>query len=96
MSNSNHSPIDCYGTVVILGSLVRILSLSGQWYDLLTADEKPLVESMIGEEFVVEEIDEYGHPWVRKSWSNEAEGTCNSHSIALEPKEMLYIGQKAI
>jgi len=47
---------------------------------------------MIGEEFEIEEIDEYGHPWIRKSWPNEAEGTCNSHSIALEPHEMELIG----
>jgi hypothetical protein len=32
--------------------------------------------------------DEYGHPWVRKSWPNEETGTCNSHSIALESQEM--------
>ena len=72
---------------------MRVLKLSGDWYDKLPEDEKSLVESMIGEEFVVEEIDEYGQPWVRKHWPNEAEGTCQSHAIALEPREMLSIGE---
>ncbi len=58
-------------------------------------NEKENVQSMVGEVFVVEEIDEYGQPWVRKSWPNEAEGTCNSHSVALEPREMEYVGESA-
>lgn len=71
-----------------MGAKVRLLCLSGQWLDELPSDEKQDVLSMIGEVFEVEEIDEYGHPWVRKSWPNEEEGTCNSHSIALESQEM--------
>ena len=51
---------------------------------------------MIGEIFEIEEIDEYGHPWIRKSWPNEEEGTCNSHSIALEPNEMEVINEQAL
>ena len=51
---------------------------------------------MIGEVFEVEEIDEYGYPWVRKSWPNEAEGRCQSHSIALEPHEMELIDGDAL
>ena len=43
---------------------------------------------MIGEIFEVEEIDEYGSAWIRKSWENEEEGTCIGHSIALAPHEM--------
>jgi len=88
-------PIDCNGTVVRVGSRVRVLSLSGDWYEKLPVDERSRVESMIGEEFTVEEIDEYGQPWVWKRWPNEAEGTCQSHSIALEPREMLYLGSEA-
>jgi hypothetical protein len=49
------------------------------------------VDSMIGEIFEVEEIDKYGQPWVCKRWPNEAEGTCQSHSVALEPREMLCV-----
>jgi hypothetical protein len=81
-------PIDKNGTVVTVGQFVRVLGLSGDWFDKLPADERADVESMIGEVFSVEEIDEYGQPWVRKAWPNEAEGVCHSHSIALEPNEM--------
>jgi len=79
---------DRYGKTVRVGTRVRLVALSGAWIDELPADEKQDVLSMIGEVFEVEEIDEYGHPWIRKSWPNEEEGTCESHSIALEPEEM--------
>jgi hypothetical protein len=82
------SPIDINGSPVAVGSAVRLLSLSGQWLEDLPAEERSEVMSMVGEIFVVEEIDEYGHPWVRKSWSNEAQGKCQSHSVALEHHEM--------
>jgi hypothetical protein len=88
-------PIDCNGRLVSVGSLVRVLRLSGNWFDQLPPDERTRVESMIGEIFPVDEIDEYGQPWVRKSWPNEAEGTCMSHSVALEPSEMQYIGESS-
>jgi len=51
---------------------------------------------MIGETFEVEEIDEYGHPWVCKSWPNEAQGACRSHSIALEPHEVELLSESAL
>jgi hypothetical protein len=81
-------PQDCNGRPVKLRAKVRLIKLSGKWLDELPLDEKQDVLSMIGEVFEVEEIDEHGHPWVRKSWSNEEEGRCHSHSIALEPQEM--------
>jgi hypothetical protein len=62
----------------------------------LPPDEKQDVLSMIGEVFEVEEIDEHGYPWVRKSWPNEAEGTCHSHSIALESLEMELVDVDAL
>ena len=84
-------PVDCHGVLARVGSRVRVLSLSGEWFDNLPEEERPLVESMIGEVFAVEEIDKYGQPWVCKRWPNEAAGTCRSHSVALEPHEMLLI-----
>ena len=44
---------------------------------------------------IIEEIDEYGHPWVRKSWPNNEEGKCHSHSIALESIEMELLDSDA-
>ena len=82
------NPIDINGSPVTVGSTVRLLSLSGQWLEDLPVEERSDVMSMVGEIFVVEEIDKYGQPWVRKSWPNEAEGRCHSHSVALEQYEM--------
>lgn len=81
-------PVDKNGTAVTVGQRVRVIGLSGDWFDKLPVDERADVESMIGEVFPVEEIDDYGQPWVRKAWPNEGAGTCRSHSIALEPNEM--------
>ena len=84
-------PCDVDGRAVSVGTRVRLLSLSGQWLDDLPADEKADVVSMVGEVFEVEEIDEQGNPWVRKSWPDDADGQCHSHSIALEAHEMRVI-----
>lgn len=72
------SPKDTNGNIVQVGTRVRVLSLSGRWLEELPGDEKDDVLSMIGEVFEVEEIDEYGQPWVRKQ----------SHSVALASSEM--------
>jgi hypothetical protein len=89
-------PKDKHGNVVGVGTYVRLLSLSGRWVQDLPADEQDDVLSMVGEVFEVEEIDEYGQPWIRKSWPNEAEGKCSSHSIALEPNEMEVVGDHTL
>ena len=81
-------PIDINGYPVTVGTKIRLLSLAGQWLDDLPAEEKNDVLSMIGEIFVVKEIDDYGYPWVQKSWPNETDGECHSHSVALERHEM--------
>lgn len=91
---SNH-PQDRNGNTVRVGARVRLISLSGQWSENLPEDEKADVQSMIGEVFRIEEIDEHGHPWIRKSWPNEKEGTCHSHSIALEAQEMELVEDSA-
>jgi hypothetical protein len=57
-------PVDRNGKLVHAGSRVRLLSLSGEWFESLPLEEKADVESMIGEVFEVEEIDEYGQPWI--------------------------------
>ncbi|MES2951037.1 MAG: hypothetical protein V4858_21075 [Pseudomonadota bacterium] len=94
MSKVPRQPIDKNGIVVRVGSRVRVVCLSGDWFDRLPLEERADVESMVGEIFAVEEIDAYGQPWIRKAWPNEAEGTCRSHSIAPEPREMEYVGEE--
>ncbi len=69
-----------------VGTRVRVVSLSGKWLDELPGDEKDEVLSMIGQVFEVEEIDEYGQPWVRK----------RSHSVALESYEMEVVSENAL
>lgn len=75
-----------------VGDQVKLLSLSGQWLLDLPEEEKIDVMSMIGEIFEITEIDEYGHPWIGKSWLNEAGDACRGHSIALESHEMELVG----
>src|SRR5262245_26945538 len=85
--------VDRNGKPVTIGSLVRVIRLSGEWFDNLPPDERSNVESMIGEVFTVEEIDEYGQAWVTKTWPNEVEETFRSHSVALALDEMECIGE---
>ncbi len=81
-------PRDKAGRIVRVGDRVRLLTLTGNWLDELPDDEIDDVRSMMGEVFEIEEIDEYGQPWIRKSWPDLEEGKCHSHSIALESHEM--------
>lgn len=90
------SPTDKHGNVVSVGTHVRLLELSGQWLEQLPHDEKADVLSMIGEVFEIEEIDEYGQAWVRKSWFDSAGGMCSSHSIGLESHEMEIASASAV
>lgn len=96
MTASIPQPCDRKGRAVGVGARIRLIGLSGRWLDELPPDEKRDVLSMIGEVFAVEEIDEHGHPWIRKSWPNEEEGKCHSHSIALESQEIELLDDNAL
>ncbi|KAB8190460.1 hypothetical protein [Marilutibacter maris] len=82
------APRDKNGSPVAVGMRVRLLGLSAQWLDDLSDDEKAGLLSMVGEVFEIEEIDEYGQPWVRKFWFDEDGEACAFHSIGLEAQEM--------
>jgi len=88
-------PEDRNGRIVGIGSRVRLLALSGKWLDELPPNERRDVLSMIGEVFKIEEIDEYGHPMVRKSWPSEEQGTYHSHSVAVDPNEIELVDTHA-
>ena len=92
----NSQPRDIAGNIVQVGARIRLLRLSGKWIEDLPVDEKQGVLSMIGKVFEVEDIDEYGCPWIRQSWPNEDEGTCHSHSISLEANEMELVNEHAL
>ena len=87
------SPKDRSGKTVQVGSRVRLVQVSRKWLDDLPIDKKRDVLSMVGEVFEVEEIDEYGRPWISKWWRAEGEENCRSHSIALEPFETELVGE---
>ena len=91
-----HQPKDKHSRPVAIGARIRLLELSDRFLESLPADELEDVRSMFGMIFEVEEIDEYGQPWISKSWPNEREGTCHSHSIALESNEMELVDDKAL
>jgi len=69
------------------GDSVRVLSIDQTVIEKLSNEEKQDVNSMLGEIFEVEEIDEYGSAWVTKWW-DRGEGEKESHSLGLSPNEM--------
>jgi ureidoglycolate lyase len=84
-------PVDRNGRPVSVGDRVRVLSLSGDWFDQLPEDERTDVASMIGEIFPVDDIDEWGQAWVGKGWPDEAAGTWRGHTVALEAAEFEWV-----
>lgn len=42
---------------------------------------------MVGETFVVDEIDEHGRAWITKYWPKEPDGSFRGHGIALDAHE---------
>lgn len=83
-------PKDIHGVEVAAGMRVRILRLSGTWLEL-PDDERVRVLSMIGGTFLVDEIDEYGAPWVTKAFAADGSDRVFTHSIALRSDEMLVV-----
>jgi len=89
-------PRDKNGAVVRLGARVRVLTLSGRWLDEMPDDERQDVLSMVGDIFEIIDIDEHGHAWVEKWWKDGASETSRSHSVALEPDEMVLVDQNEV
>ena len=83
-------PVDCRGIRVEVGTRVRVLRISAFLERDLPPDEWTRLQAMVGEVFEVDEIDEYGQPWVSKSFPSPP-GTHLGHSLALEPDEMEYV-----
>ena len=78
---------DCHGKPVVLGDIVRIVTLSQEFIAEFPMDEQALIESMIGNFFKIYGIDEFGQPWVTKEWHDDR-GNPQTHVIALDPQEM--------
>jgi len=80
-------PKDRNGKLVVVGTRVRLLTLSGTWVEDLPQQERIEVTSMIGGVFTVEEIDEDGRPWINGRW-DDGNAVSHGHLIALDPPEM--------
>ena len=88
--------LDKFGRPVSVGSRVRLLQLSQQFLQSLPPDEFEEVNSMIGEVFVVYEIDPYGCAWVEKGWNYPEEGKFMGHSLGLDSHEMELVDANAL
>jgi hypothetical protein len=78
---------DINGTVVRVGTRVRVLKISPSVLAQLPESEAECARSMEGEVFEVYEIDEWGGAWVEKLWRTD-DGTSSSHSLGLGPGQM--------
>ena len=87
-------PKDRNGKPVVVGTRVRLLTLSGTWLEDLPQQERIDVTSMIGGVFTVKEIDAYGSAWIERSW-DDGNGVRRRHSIALDPHEMEIVDDSA-
>ncbi len=84
---------DKNGKSVLVGDFIRVIAFNFSAISKLDRDEQTKINSMIGEEFEVEEIDEHDNAWVTKWW-DVADGTKESHSLALSPDEMEKVEDK--
>jgi hypothetical protein len=78
---------DHYGRPVVEGDTVRVVSCPPGVMAKLSAEERNDVASMVGKEYLVEEIDDHGSAWVTQWW-DRTEGRRESHSLGLSPAEM--------
>ena len=81
--------IDRNGAKVHAGTRVRVLSLSSQRLDALSAAERHQALAMVGEVFDAENTDPYtAHARIRKSWLAEDGFTRNEIALDLAAHEM--------
>ncbi len=85
--------MDCRDQPVGLGDKVRLLSVPKWLLDKLPEDEVKSIKSMIGEVFIVDEIDEYGGVWIEKIL-DDGNGMIHSHSISLNSDEIELVLKK--
>jgi hypothetical protein len=87
---SSPTLIDCNDQSLVVGDIVRVMTLSKQFIKSFPADERILIESMIGNLFKIIALDEEGQACVMREWHDE-NGQAQTHVIALDPEEMQKI-----
>jgi hypothetical protein len=81
------APTDRNGRAVNVGTRVRVLEIAPSLRSTLPANEWQELQEMLGQVFVVYEIDEWGKPWVEKWWYPTGEESF-CHSLSLDSHEM--------
>ena len=92
MSSDDEEARDVNGTIVRVGTRVRVLKISPSVLSQLPESEAECARSMEGEVFEVYEIDEWGGAWVEKSWLTD-DGTSTPHSLGLGPGQMEVVSE---
>ncbi|QDH69707.1 hypothetical protein [Marilutibacter alkalisoli] len=87
---TDHMTTDSVGQPVRIGTLVRVTDIHESIVAPLSQPERDRVLSMLGETFKVYEVDEWGQAWVEKWWHG-GEDLADSHSLGLEPQQMLVV-----
>jgi hypothetical protein len=82
--------MDSAGQPVRAGTFVRVTHIHESTVEPLSQQERDRVLSMLGETFEVYEVDEWGQAWIEKWW-HEGEDRADSHSLGLEPQQMLVV-----
>ena len=70
-----------------VGTVVRVLIIPDSVFTHLTEQEAADLRSMVGAEFAIEEIDQWGSACVTKWW-HRGNGEHNAHELMLAPSEM--------
>ena len=86
LSGMSQELLDKNGRVVTVGTRVRVLSIPALDPEM-ERSEVDRVNSMLGEEFEVYEVDAYGRAWVEKWWYIGTD-ISTSHSLGLESNDM--------
>ncbi|MFW3173661.1 hypothetical protein EX530_02900 [Xanthomonas phaseoli] len=81
---------DSRGLVVRVGTHVHVLHLHHSTVRRLPQLERDRLFSMVGDTFEVYEVDRWGQAWVEKQW-HLREDLVDSHSLGLEPQQMLAV-----
>jgi hypothetical protein len=85
--------VDKNNWLVKVGSKVRLVKLSTDFLNQLPFEERSEIEQMIGNDFVIHEIDEYGLVWIEQWWDANKKGETMGHSLGLSPNEFELIAE---
>lgn len=77
--------LNIHGKQASVGSKIKLLKIDEEIFDGLPDDEIDSINSMLNEEFEIENVDLDGYPWIEKWWQKE-DCSSYSHSIRLNSR----------